>query len=173
MFVPPRRARYIRPISIARAHVLIALGLVAACGGSPATTTVATAHEVRPANGAQVAVEAEPIEFAVSGKRVGSAVLLEIVGVGRGVIEGQAFEDPETWDIRCSVDGRELQRVVNGSARVERAPVGPARHNRWDITVEYSVGFALPADVATVNVAVSAPGAIRFAGPVSLELARR
>lgn len=118
-------------------------------------------------------VDAEPMEFDVSGKRVGSAVLLEIVGVGRGVTEGEAFEDPTNWNIRCSAAGRELQRVVNGSARVERAPVGPVHQNRWDVTVEFSVGFALPADVASVEVDISAPGASRFAGPVSLEYALR
>ena len=142
-----------------------------ACGAP--TRSGKRASGPRPTNGAPVKVEAEPVEFEVTGKRVGSAVLLEIVGVGRGVTEGQAFEDPETWTIRCSADGRQLQRVVNGSARVERAPVGPVHLNRWDITVEYSVGFALPGDVAAVDVAISAPGASVFTGPVSLELARR
>lgn len=152
--------------------VLFSFAIVAsACGGAPESKAPA-APEVRPANGAPVEVEAEPVEFDVAGKRVGSAVLLEITGLGRGVSEGQAFEDPTTWQILCSADGRRLQRVVNGSARVERAPVGPAHGNRWDVTVNYSVGFALPADVSSVDVDISAPGARAFAGPVSLEFAR-
>jgi hypothetical protein len=149
---------------------------LSACGGATTEPTGGTRTPGKRATRTDtpgVPISAEPMEFDVSGKRVGSAVLLEIVGVGRGVIEGQAFEDPTNWNIRCSHGGRPLQRVVNGSARVERAPVGPAYSDRWDVTVQYSVGFALPADVGSVDVDISAPGASRFAAPVRLELALR
>lgn len=114
-------------------------------------------------------MSAEPVSFSVAGTRLGSAVVLEITGVGRGQLEGQAFEDPDSWLISCSVDGRRLQRVVNGSARLERLPVGPPSANRWDVTVKYTVGFALPRAVAGVEVDVVAPGAGRFEGQVALD----
>lgn len=151
---------------------VLAVSLVA-CGGAnePVTGPARPGHRVTRTATPPPPVKPEPMEFDVSGKRVGSAVLLEIVGVSRGVEGGQAFEDPGNWNIKCSHSGRELQRVVNGSARVERAPVGPARGDRWDVTVNYSVGFALPADVASVDVDITAPGASRFAAPVRLEIA--
>jgi hypothetical protein len=152
--------------------VLVSISL-AACGGLSSDGSGAASPGAR---GTRTAIASQPVEvvameFDVSGKRVGSAVLLEIVGVGRGVSEGQDFEDPTNWEIQCSHQGRPLQRVVNGSARVERAPVGPAHGDQWDVTVEYSVGFALPSDLASVDVDITAPGANRFAAPVRLEIA--
>lgn len=108
------------------------------------------------------------MEFEVDGTRVGSAVHLEITGTGRGHLEGEQFEDPESWTIRCWTAGEELPRVVNGSARIERAPVGPIAQNRWDVTVMYSVGFALPDVVPQVEVQIKAPGARMFRDRVAL-----
>ena len=65
--------------------------------------------------------------------------------------------------------GQELARVVNGSARVERAPVGSIEENRWDVTVVYQVGFALPGRAAEVEVEVNAPGAKKFRNKVELQ----
>jgi hypothetical protein len=141
----------------------------AACSGPSQVTSPAKVlsqrSQVEPA-------AAEPVSFFVDGNRVGSAVVLQITGVGRGLLEGEPFENPDNWSISCSVAGRPLQRVVNGSARLERLPVGPPSANRWDVTVQYTVGFALPGSVPDVKVDIAAPGAQRFEGQVALEVAR-
>lgn len=115
--------------------------------------------------------KAQPVSFEVSANRVGSAVVLNIVGVGRGQLEGQPFENPATWSITCRANGRSLQRVVNGSARVERVPVGPVSANRWDVSVRYTVGFAIPAGATRLAVDIDAPGAQPFNEQIPLELA--
>lgn len=111
------------------------------------------------------------MSFRVSANRVGSAVVLNIVGVGRAQLEGQPFENPATWSIECRANGHPLQRVVNGSARVERIPVGPVSANRWDVSVRYTVGFAVPARVTRLAVDIDAPGARPYNQQIPLELA--
>ena len=154
-------------LSIAAAAIIV-LAAQLACGGADAPAKRKSVGRPGQATPKPPTVEAKPVEFAVQATRVGSAVHLEVTGTGRGHHEGGEFEDPETWSVRCFMGDEELERVVNGSARVERSPVGSIQQNRWDVTVVYQVGFALPRRAANVDVEVSAPGAKRFRDSVEL-----
>ncbi len=95
----------------------------------------------------------------VSAEPLGASLRLDIACVGRGVQEGEAFEDPERWVVRVRANGNELERLVNGPVRIERNPVGGARGTQWDITMRFSVVFEVPRETSGVEVLVAAPDA--------------
>jgi len=111
------------------------------------------------ARSAQTNVEREPLRIDVSAKPLGASLRLDIACIGRGVQEGEAFEEPERWVVRARANGDELQRLVNGPVRIERSPVGGARGTQWDITMRFSVVFKVPDATSSVDVLVAAPEA--------------
>ncbi len=153
-----------------RSAALVPFALLAlACGGAESSDKSVRGRPGQ-ATPKPPVIKAQPVEFSVQAVRVGSAVHLEVTGTGRGHLEGGAFENPESWTVRVWIGGQELARVVNGSARVERSPVGSIEQDRWDVTVIYSVGFAMSSRAAEVEVEVAAPGATRFRDKLELEV---
>ena len=108
---------------------------------------------------AQLQVEREPLKIDFAVERLGASLRLDIKCLGRGVDEGEAFEEPKNWTIRAHADGEELERLVNGPVRVGRNPVGGARGTKWDITMQFSVVFKVTETTRAVDVAVTAPDA--------------
>ena len=130
---------------------------MAACGGGSATPPAATAP---PKARSAARAQREPIRVDFDAQRFGSSLRLDVRGIGRGVLEGEPFEDPERWHISAqSADGAELPRLVNGPVRIDRSPVGGARSNQWDTTVQFSVVYEVPAGAESVHVQVRAPQA--------------
>ncbi len=140
--------------------VLALLLLLSSCAGKPALTSRRTTANPR--------VEKIPAQCSVSATRVGSAVRLAIVGDARGHTEDGPFEKPDSWNIRCWLGTKELRRVVNGSAKVRRRPVGAMDQQRWDVTVNYSVAFEVPASAAKIRVKIEGPDAVPFNQQVAI-----
>lgn len=98
------------------------------------------------------------VEVSVDARRVGTALFVVVTGIGRDHLAGERIEDPEAWQVTARADGATLERVVNGSAKVERHPNGDPHSRRWDVVVEFSMGFAMPAAAEKVAIDVVAPG---------------
>jgi hypothetical protein len=143
---------------------LLAALATAGCGGGAAAPVAR--HATRPSlrvdrkAGAPKAVPVRPIEIVVLPKRAGGSLEVAIEVTGRGHQEGEAFEDPDGWEIVArDFHGQELRRIMNGPGRVEREPVGNEDGSQWDVVVTHSVYFALPANVSKVAVRVAVPAA--------------
>lgn len=147
--------------SIARMRVaglFVLPALVAACGGAPAHKAVAHSHVVPPvAVAANGDVAPQPLQVEIKAKRLGSALHLDIIGIGRGRLEGEAFEDPTLWNVVVTQQGRRLDHLVNGPIHLARDPAGRASGSRWDVTVSFSSTFHMKSDQLPVEVLVRAP----------------
>jgi hypothetical protein len=146
-----------------------ALAWVAGCGGkapspaspaSPDARAPAARSASGPAASGTAAPALEPVEIAVRSKRMGGSIRFDITGIGRNRHQGHPIEDAALWNVTAQDDaGTPLPRVVNGSVRVARNPVGPPSGDRWDIIVTFSVAFTLPDTAKAVEVRVEAPNA--------------
>ncbi len=143
--------------AVCRARLLL-LVLVASCGGSEAAPVSSPSRSPATPSAAVV----RPIELEVQGTRVGQSVRLDVTGIGRGHLEGGIFEDPSTWSVRAFADGHPLQHLVNGPVQVARDPAGRADGDQWDITVRFSMVFAMPEQSREVEVQIAAPNAAPY-----------
>lgn len=150
-----------------RRWFVLALGIAAACGGTPRSPTT-HAEGPAPARSGQLEVKREPLQIELAAARVGSSLRLDVKGIARGVREGEAFEDPERWQIDVRVAGQPLSRLVNGPVRIDRSPVGGPTGDQWDTIVRFSVVYGVPDAVESVDVTVSAPDAVPVKRAITL-----
>lgn len=129
---------------------IVLLGLLVACGGS----STGAPHGAR--RGAR-SPEPEPIEISVQTTRLGGSVRVDITGVGRRRPERHAMEEPRNWMVRAMAGDQILKRMVNGSVRVARNPIGRGDTGFWDITVVFSMAFAVPLDARAMTLHILAP----------------
>jgi hypothetical protein len=145
------------PVAVALAAFLAGL---AACGGAnPASPSVQPERSAAlPARSPAPPPEPlEPVEVQVQATRVGNSVRLDITGVGRRRPERHAMEYPRNWTILVKVGEEILERTVNGSVRVARHPVGRVDSGLWDITVMFTVAYAVPGPAKAMIVRIQAP----------------
>ena len=138
------------------AALFVLPALAAACGGAPAHDRVTHSHVVPPVELAGD-VAPQPLQVEIKAKRLGSALHLDIIGIGRGRLEGEAFEDPTQWNVVVMQQGRVLDHLVNGPVHLARDPAGRATGSRWDVTVSFSSTFHMKSDELPVEVLVRAP----------------
>lgn len=100
---------------------------------------------------------ATPIEVSVEGTRVGNSVRLDITGFGRHRPAEHAMEQYKNWTVETLAGETTLERLVNGSMKVERFTVGNPRDGIWDIQVRFSMAFAVPPEHDKVTVHVTGP----------------
>jgi hypothetical protein len=77
--------------------------------------------------------------------------------VGRRRHERHAMENPRNWTIAARIGEDILDRKVNGSVRVARNPVGRVDSGLWDITVSFTVAYAVPGGAKVMIVRIQAP----------------
>jgi hypothetical protein len=94
-------------------------------------------------------------DYEVRASRVGQSLHLDITGVLLSRRARSAFEDPTKWWIDVRAERQRLRRLVNGSVRIARDPVG---RDDWRISVDFSVAFALPTATERVTVGLRPPG---------------
>jgi hypothetical protein len=155
----PRRRR----LAAVAFAAIVALA-ASACGGSDSQVSARepgeSSHGYARKAAAPRGVPVRPIEISVKPKRAGGSLEVSIEVIGRGHGEGEAFEDTDGWEIVArDPRGQELRRIMNGPAHLERAPVGVEDGSQWDVTVQHTVFFALPANVSNVAVRVAVPAA--------------
>jgi hypothetical protein len=88
---------------------------------------------------------------------VGNSVRLDIQGLGRRRPERHVMENPRNWTISARIGEDILERTVNGSVRVARHPVGHVDSGLWDITVSFTVAYAVPVRAKVMIVRIQAP----------------
>jgi len=93
------------------------------------------------------------LDVNLGAERVGSALRLDVRAIGRIDGPGAAFENPDRWRIEARQQDRGLQRLVNGSVRVERSPFGL---RQWDSEVRFSVVYRVE-DAGAVHVRLVPP----------------
>ncbi len=98
------------------------------------------------------------LDIEVDASRNGQALHVRVMGLGKGKRPGTVFEKSTAWRVRATSGGSELQRLVNGSARVTRNPVGHPADNRWDVEIRFDTAFKLPPQAKKSVVWVQAPG---------------
>lgn len=124
-------------------------------GESSSRTSVTAAPRVvlRPAPSAKPAAD-DGVEVSIATRRVGQAYFVKVKARVADQRENSDFERSSSWKIRAVSNGETLQRLVNGSTRVERDLLS---RGRWNITVEFDATFRLPSEDAEVQVWVAPP----------------
>ena len=152
-------ARMLREVISIGVQTIASLCLVACSSHAPAPmpAPTPTSQPVDRLAPTQPATRTDSIEVAVEGKRVGSSLQVGVTGLGRARVAGGAFEDTRQWNVVATYQGQQLQRVLNGPTRVSRTPVGDVRGSRWDVSVAFSIGFALEHHAEQVEVTVTPP----------------
>lgn len=145
----------LRSIEAMRTLGAVLVAALAACGGAAG---IATGAAPTPASRAP-APRWLPIDVAVQAERFGESVRLDVEGIGRGVTEGDPFEDPQRWSISARAGRTELARLVNGPVRIARNPVGGAYSEQWDTVVRFSVVYRVPAGASKIAVRLVPPRA--------------
>jgi hypothetical protein len=130
------------------------------CGaGAPADTTPPDAPDEDPRGSLTIRSVRAPrpvVKVDVRATRVGAALRLDVRAVGRDTVEGAAFEDPERWTITAEQAAAPLDRLVNGSTKIERIPVG---HDGWDTVVRFSLVYQV-APRGDVRVSLTPPDGV-------------
>jgi|GEM_PF-4429138 len=130
-----------------------ALALGTGCGArSAADDRTAVVASTRTA-------EQEPRDTRISieTQKTGASVQVDVTGRGLRYRAGEAFERSDRWHVAASADGVPLRRLLNGPARVERRPTD-GDDRLWDVTVAFSVAFAVPEGTSSIDVVVAEPG---------------
>lgn len=129
-----------------------------AADASPPQTTkrasMSRAAETVPPPLRQVEIAPGPAEVSIATRRVGQAYFIKVKAVVADQQENSVFEKSSEWKVRAVSNGETLQRLVNGSTRVERDLLAKGR---WNITVEFDATFRLAAEDAEVQVWVAPP----------------
>jgi hypothetical protein len=108
---------------------------------------------------------AGPPRLEVEAHREDSLLAVRVTVQADGVLEGESYEDAQTWHIVATdADGNALQPVVAAPCKVVRVPVPCATRAcneapRWDIEVTATRYFAWPGGSGPVAVHVDVPGA--------------
>jgi hypothetical protein len=106
-----------------------------------------------------------PPSVTLDARRENSLLAVQITVHAEAVLEGEAYEDAETWSIVATdAQGAPLQPVVAAPCKVLRVPVPCASRAcneapRWNVKVTATRYFAWPDSPDPVLVKVEVPGA--------------
>jgi hypothetical protein len=130
----------------------------------PPAATAAPVAEPAPPGVVTTARAPRPV-VAVTGRRAGLALHVEIIGRATALEAGSPFEQTERWAVTAELAGEPLDRLVNGPSKITR--VESRRADRWDVEVSFGTAFAFPesSENAGPEISVTPPGAApsRFA----------